>query len=100
MEVLLGAVLGLIVGGAATRTHPRVNPGLPLGLLAGLLGGIVGQHWWGPQLTPLLEDQTLAGAVAGGTLGGLIFAPLVGVAMTVLRRHLASRATDHDQLPD
>lgn len=91
MEALLGAVLGLIVGGAATRTHPRVNPGVLIGMLAGLLGGLLGQHWWGPAFTDLLVGQTLAGAVAAGALGGLVFAPLVGLAVTLLRGYLRQR---------
>lgn len=88
METLAGAVLGLIVGGAATRTHPRVNPGLPLGILAGLLGGLAGQSWWGPALTEVLVGHTLAGAVAAGALGGLILAPLIGLAVTLVRDYL------------
>lgn len=91
MESMLGAMLGLIVGAAATRTHPRVNPGLPVGMLAGLLGGLAGQAWWGPGFTQLLENQSLAGAVAGGALGGLVFAPVVGLAVTLLRDYLRRR---------
>lgn len=91
MEALLGAVLGLLVGAGAAHMHPRVDPGWPLGALAGLLGGLAGQHWWGPTFTPMLEDQTLAGAVAGGAVGGLIVAPLVGLAVTLLRDYLRRR---------
>lgn len=92
MEVLLGAVMGLIVGASATRTHPRVDPGLPLGMLAGLIGGLLGQHWAGGPLTSLLAEQTLAGAAAGGTLGGLVIAPLAGVVVTLTRdRHRRAR---------
>lgn len=99
METLAGAVLGLIVGGAATRTHPRVNPGLVMGVLAGLLGGLLGQHWWGASLASLLEDHTLAGAVAGGALGGLIFAPLIGLAVTLLRDYLRRRRLASAPIP-
>lgn len=99
MEAMLGAMLGLIVGGAATRTHPRVNPGLPLGILAGLLGGLAGQSWWGPALTEVLVGQPLAGAVAAGALGGLVFAPLMGLAVTLLKDYLASRRRASDHAP-
>ena len=91
MEAMLGAVMGLIVGVAATRTHPRVNPGWPVGALAGLLGGLLGRHWWGTPLTEVLENQPLASAVAGGALGGLIFAPLIGLTLTLLRDYFRRR---------
>lgn len=101
METLAGAVLGLIVGGAATRTHPRVDPGLPLGILAGLLGGLLGQYWWGASLSSILVEQTLAGAVAAGALGGLLIAPVVGVGVNILRDYLKqSRVPSEPVSPD
>lgn len=94
MDVMLGALLGLLLGWGASRTHPSVDAGGVLGALAGAIGGLIGQAWLGPMLTPLLADASLAGAAAGGAIGGLVLAPLVGLGAKYLRRRLAARVAD------
>lgn len=100
MELMLGALMGLLVGGAATRSHPRVNPGLAVGALIGLLAGMLGRAWFGPSLTSVLADHVLAGAIAGGALGGVIFAPLMGMGAKALGRYWANRPANRPVIDD
>lgn len=94
MDVMLGALLGLLLGWGASRTHPSVDAGGVVGALAGAIGGLIGQAVLGPMLTPLLADASLAGAAAGGAIGGLVLAPLAGFGVRHLRRRLAARVPD------
>ncbi|WP_062130707.1 hypothetical protein [Demequina aestuarii] len=86
MDVMIGAVLGVLLGWGASRTHPTVDAGPIVGVLSGLVGGLIGQAWLGPALAPALAGQALAGAAAGGAIGGLVLAPVVGIGIGQLRR--------------
>ncbi len=100
MEVMLAALMGLLVGGASTRSHPSVNPGPAFGALVGLVAGLLGRAWFEPSLTPMLADQELAGAVAGATIGGLLLAPLMGIAVKALRRLWVARSASRPASDD
>ncbi len=91
MGTMLGALLGLVLGWGASRLHPYVYAGQLVAAIAGLVGGLLGRAVLASTFTPMLADAPLAGAAAGGAIGGLILAPLAGFGVRMVLRRLASR---------